>query len=376
MKISKTTAMKIVNDLSDTILQSINLMDEYGVIIASSDESRLGAHHAASQKILIDKLDSLIVFEDEEYVGAKKGINLPVEIDDKYVGVIGITGEYREVEKYGRIIKKMTEILILEDARKTNKRNEQTAKNSFISDWVLSENKIQDEQFFSNAAHYNIDINKKRKIVVMSLAEHKNFNSQQHIFQYEQHENAIRNVLFNEDNTLFFTNMQNYIILTPNLSDSSIKLLCENLQKAISKFGSHFHIGVDSDVANPQFMKSSYLKANKAKQTAIRNNTELPVLYSDLYLELFINDISKELKSEYVNKLYYGFTLQEVQNLCTILNTLYDCNGSLKKASERLFIHINTLQYKLNKIQTVTGVDPRSCHGIALFYIANEFLNT
>ena len=53
--------------------------------------------------------------------------------------------------------------------------------------------------------------------------------------------------------------------------------------------------------------------------------------------------------------------------------TFYDVEGSINAASEKLFIHKNTLQYKLNKIAEKTGYNPRSIRHSSLFYIAIYF---
>ena len=97
MKISRSTAMRIVTDLSDIVGQQINMMDENGLIIASTDPDRLGMVHGGSLKVLEGKLTSLIIHSDDEYPGSRPGLNLPIEIDGKYIGVIGITGKYEAI---------------------------------------------------------------------------------------------------------------------------------------------------------------------------------------------------------------------------------------------------------------------------------------
>ena len=62
-----------------------------------------------------EHLDELIIQSDDEYEGTRKGINLPILLDGEIAGVVGITGERDEVVKYGQIIKKMTEILLIEN---------------------------------------------------------------------------------------------------------------------------------------------------------------------------------------------------------------------------------------------------------------------
>jgi carbohydrate diacid regulator len=54
------------------------MMDEHGMIIASTDSGRIGTFHEAALRIIRENLDSLIIYEDYEYKGTKKGLNLPI----------------------------------------------------------------------------------------------------------------------------------------------------------------------------------------------------------------------------------------------------------------------------------------------------------
>ena len=48
-------------------------------------------------------------------------------------------------------------------------------------------------------------------------------------------------------------------------------------------------------------------------------------------------------------------------------------NGSISKISEELFIHKNTLQYRLSKMKLLTGYDPRILEEAVLLIIALYF---
>ena len=56
-----------------------------------------------------------------------------------------------------------------------------------------------------------------------------------------------------------------------------------------------------------------------------------------------------------------------------MLETLYDLEGSITAAAEKLHMHKNTLQYKLRRIYERTGYDPRSIRWSSLSYIAIDF---
>ena len=113
MNIPTELALKIVKDMKDIINQDLNFINTEGHIIASTDKKRIGQIHEASLKCIATNSD-IVINSDTEYEGSKKGINIPVHLNNEIVGVIGITGDRKDVERFGKIIKSMTEILVKE----------------------------------------------------------------------------------------------------------------------------------------------------------------------------------------------------------------------------------------------------------------------
>ena len=74
-----------------------------------------------------------------------------------------------------------------------------------------------------------------------------------------------------------------------------------------------------------------------------------------------------------MQKLFRGYEMEELTETIGILEILYETEGSITKASEKLHMHKNTLQYKLKRIYERTGYDPRSIRSSSLFYIAIYF---
>ena len=73
-------------------------MDAAGVIFASTDPERIGQRHLGACQVLEQGLPRLVVQEDDGRPGgARRGINLPIQLDGPTVGVIGITGAPQEV---------------------------------------------------------------------------------------------------------------------------------------------------------------------------------------------------------------------------------------------------------------------------------------
>lgn len=105
MDLDPQTAETIVTSLKDIISHEINLFDTTGTIIASTDLSRIGTSHDGARLTIATK-KTVFIDSDNEFKGARHGINMPVLFNDSVVAVIGITGERSEVEPFGKVIKK------------------------------------------------------------------------------------------------------------------------------------------------------------------------------------------------------------------------------------------------------------------------------
>ena len=95
-----------------------------------------------------------------------------------------------------------------------------------------------------------------------------------------------------------------------------------------------------------------------------------PEIYDikNMYLEKAIYNLSNEyideLKEEYKD-IFSGFNHELIQTLEEILK----CDLSLTKAAKKLFVHRNTLMYRIEKIKKETGFDIRNFKEATFLYI-------
>lgn len=93
MQLNSLIAKQIVDRAKKIIKYSINVMDENGVIIGSSDPSRLHQTHEGALLAIRD--NRTLEINDSvasTLSGVKKGINLPIIYDGKVIGVVGVSG--------------------------------------------------------------------------------------------------------------------------------------------------------------------------------------------------------------------------------------------------------------------------------------------
>ena len=171
MHISKTSAKQIVNEISKLVKQNINLMDEKGCIIASCDKDRIGQFHEGAFKIITEKLDEYYITDELATETARKGLNLPLELDGEIVGVVGITGSYDEVINSGRLIKKMTEILLMEKRTSYHQLMDKRVRNAFLEEWLINSGYVNYRELEERGHALNIDINRPRRVIIASVEE-------------------------------------------------------------------------------------------------------------------------------------------------------------------------------------------------------------
>jgi len=374
MQISKRNAEQIVNEISGVIGESINMMNAQGVIIASSDAARIGTFHEASKKLIDERLDELVVQDDYEYIGSKPGINLPVVLDNEIVGVIGVTGPYHKVVKYGQIIKKMTEILLLEHAYRQHKSLSENIRNRFIDEWLCLDTKNINNAMVERGLSLGIDITVSRRIMMLSVFISDESDITEIQKSFDSAGTIISRILSEDKNSIILKSTANIICAVSANNDAAMLRLANRIKSEAEHWDKvTLAIGIDAQVSNYTLIHNAYLKAAKALRACLRTPDKEIRFYNNINMEIFTGELSEAVKEEYIRRIFKGYTPKEIAAWITVLEVFYKEEGSITLTAQKLFIHKNTLQYKLKKLKEKTGYDPRSIHYSSLYYNAMYF---
>lgn len=88
----------------------------------------------------------------------------------------------------------------------------------------------------------------------------------------------------------------------------------------------------------------------------------------DLIFEEIVDSIDPSKKNELIKEFNKGFTKLDNEMIKTI-EVFFNCGLNLSEGAKELFIHRNTLIYRLDKVEKVTGVDIRDFNKATLFKI-------
>ena len=363
MKISASQANTIVESLRDVIDHDINFIDINSIIIASSDRNRIGDFHEGSSQVFESK-QPVIIYTDDEYEGSKAGINYPVTFNDEIVAVIGITGQYEDIKKFSSVIVKMTEILIKEfyfrDQRELRHENERYLVEVIINNLESTESVLQ------IASTLNINLSSIRSLAIIKLQEkeHKFPNMRKLMFD------SIKRRLDSDE--LIVNNQGDYVLLLNKTDKEKMKKIKAHIT---GKYEMGLSIGFSETISSVDEIYYQYLNTNRIALLAQKMSRFEIVMLSDFDLELILLDLDESIKSTYLDKVFGNVKKDTLQQWSEMLMSFSWNDGSINATSEELFIHKNTLQYRLKKIKEVTGYDPRKLRDFTILYLATLLYN-
>ena len=370
MDISPQNAYEIVREISSILGNDVNLIDSDGLIIASTDPARVNTIHTGARRLVSEGLEELVVYHNEEYPGARKGLNLPVSLDGVVQGVIGITGDYDEVIKYGHVLKKMTEILLRENHNMQEKKVSDRIRDRFLDEWILEGSPVTGG-FIERGLRLGLDAGQNYWVAVSRLQSLTKFNQTPEGQALIDDVNRLVRSRMESMNCVFSKTPNRLICLLPTerFTQQSVVDQLIRIDDAVHRqFGQHLITGFGEDTTS---VHRCFIQADKALQSALRR--EVPLLwYSDVGLDIILDDIVPATAQAFLERTFGSLPLGEWDSWVTLLSNYYECEGSLQQTADRLYLHKNTLGARLDRFERLTHLNPRSRADGAVLQVAIE----
>lgn len=162
------------------------------------------------------------------------------------------------------------------------------------------------------------------------------------------------------DLSVTFTSDKNRLVVLSEYSDEAINQFINELKRQYLNGQGDFKVGVSSTEVGIDSIAKSYRRVSKTLALCIKKNEEV-LFYNELgvykillessdYLVInkFYNDVLKPLEN---------YDIENDTNFMEFIKTYLDNNGCVQIVAEKMFVHRNTVNYQLNKIQKITGLD-------------------
>jgi hypothetical protein len=184
-------------------------------------------------------------------------------------------------------------------------------------------------------------------------------------------ENELLEIIKNSVDVKYIAEYQGNLIGL--IEEQNIYEACSNLQKNIlTELFVETVISIGGCLEKPQQLASLYnngIEAIMLKQSYGINQRLLD--YQSMLIYRLITSIDQELKSSIVDRIFSNRFIELLNNeLELTIEEMFKNNLNLTDTSSRLYIHRNTLLYRIDKIYKLTGFDLRKFEDSMIFKLA------
>ncbi|GKW13773.1 CdaR family transcriptional regulator [Pectobacterium carotovorum subsp. carotovorum] len=368
-------AQDIVARTMQIIDSNINVMDARGKIIGSGDQERLGELHegallALSQGRVVDIDDAVA----RHLHGVRPGINLPLRIDGEIVGVIGLTGNPSQLRQYGELVC-MTAEMMLEQARLLH----MLAQDSRLrEELVLNLIRTDDlsPALMEWAQRLGIDLNKPRVAAVIEV-DSGQLGVDSAMAELQQLQTLLTTP--ERDNLIAIVSLTEMVVLKPALNSHGRWDAEEHRRRVdtlMSRMAESSRLRVRLALGNYFSGPGSIARSYRTARTTMsvgkqRMPTQRCYYYQDLMLPVLLDSLRGGWQAnELVRPLSKLKAMDGNGLLRRTLGAWFRNNVQPGATAKALFIHRNTLEYRLNRISELTGLDLGNFDDRLLLYVA------
>lgn len=188
---------------------------------------------------------------------------------------------------------------------------------------------------------------------------------------------VIQNLFPDKNKDFVFNITENDIVLVkevkPGIESTDLKKLARSISDTLSsEFYTRVNVGIGTVVQGVKDLASSFKGAQIALEVGkVFDTDESVVSYDNLGIARLIYHLPTTLCETFLKEVFKKGSIESLdhETLFTI-QKFFENNLNVSETSRKLFVHRNTLVYRLEKIKKLTGLDLREFDHAIVFKIA------
>jgi carbohydrate diacid regulator len=350
--LAESTARQIVQRAMGIINHSVNVMDSNGVIIASGNPSRLFQRHEGAVLALTEnRVVEIDAVTAAHLKGVRPGINLPFSFRSQQVGVIGISGEPTQVRAYAELVKMAAELMVEQAALLSQNQWEKRYREELANQLLQSQ--PASASLEAMAAYLGLDLQLPRIVWILELQDPQ--------------PNLLRELLAELEHTqrealLAITGLNEMVLLRPASlvqGEWSLKQERKQAQQLQSQLQSRFNLRliIGGFFSGEAGLHRSNLTARATQAMAQRLKLRHKTLfYQDYPLPSLLCDLGDDWRAQELSRPWQILGASDEKGvLRSTLRHYFSRNCDQTQTAAELHIHVNTLRYRLQRIEAITG---------------------
>ncbi len=340
---------KCIREAGQFMDKVAGVLDADGMIIACTDEKLEGTEDSSARAVLLSD-ESIAIAYGRTYV------KLPISERTSYI--IFVDGADTVARVYIELLSNWI-LAVLEE------RNSDAEKEAFLKN-VLLENELPGD-IPLKAREYKIPYSLPRLAFLIRFEQAEEIDCLEILnSMFPDEKNS--HILAMDEETIVV--LMEYPRDEPELVDEIARQMLDNLN---SESMATIHIGIGMPAETLKDTAKSYREASLALTVgSIFQNETYVMRYDKLGLGRLIYQLPPTLCHMFLDEVFPtgAYEALDSETLLTIYK-FFENNLNGSETSRQLFVHRNTLVYRLDKVQKITGLDLRNFDDAVLFKLAS-----
>ncbi len=339
----------VIHQMKEVVGRTVGVIDENGIVVACSELAKVGESKQRVREELAYSQGS-VVLDGYTY--------RYVNSQSKNDSIVFVEGGDRDADKTAQILAvSLGSIKSLYD--------EKYDKGSFIKNIILDNILPNDIYTKSNELHFNND--EYRAVIVIK------FQGATELTPYE----IIQSIVTEKNKDFVINISEQDIVIVKEVTEGTTSEQLEAeaikiLNTAHTEYAAKLLIGISSVVEKLRDLAKAYKEARIALEVGKVFDIERPIMsYDNLGIGRLIYQLPTTLCEIFLQEVFKKGSLESLdrETLMTV-QSFFENNLNVSETSRKLFVHRNTLVYRLEKIRKLTGLDLREFDHAVTFKVA------
>lgn len=339
----------VIHQMKDAVDRTIGVIDETSVIIACSELGKIGE---VNENINIDTLSSSVPFVINSYTYKSFGSGNRAEY------AVFVSGNDEYAQRY-------VQILAVSLASIKQYYDEKYDRSNFIKNVIMDNILPGDIYLKARELHFNSEVTRVCLLVkIVSKTDISAIDILQNLFP-DKSKDFVININENE------------IAVVKEISEATDSKDLEKLASSIvdtlsSEFYTHCVVGIGTAVTGIKDLARSFKEAQVSLEVGKVFDTERNIInYDNLGIARLIYQLPTTLCEMFLKEVFKKGSIETLdQETLFTIQKFFENNLNVSETSRKLFVHRNTLVYRLEKIKKLTGLDLREFEDAIVFKVA------
>ena len=347
----------IVHQMKDAIDRTIGVIDETSVVIACSELGKIGE---VNESVNSETLSSTAPFVVNGYTYRSFGSNA------KYDYAVFVQGTDEYAQKYAQL-------LSVSFASIKQYYDEKYDRSNFIKNVILDNILPGDIYLKARELHFNSEVSRVCLLIkIVSKTDVSACDIVQNLFPDKSKDFVIN---INEVEIALVKEIK------PDTESRDLEKLASSISDTpSSEFYTHCVVGIGTTVTGIKDLARSFKEAQSALEVAKVFDTDRTIVsYDNLGIARLIYQLPTTLCDMFLKEVFKRGSIESLdQETLFTIQRFFENNLNVSETSRKLFVHRNTLVYRLEKIKKLTGLDLREFEDAIVFKVAlmvKKYLN-